>query len=225
MDYSFDIYLIVSIVVILFYLIMIYRGIKTGFLVQLANTFGIIVSLLIATYVGPVFAEYIDLWPHSWTFTNTDLLNQLFYPKINEFAWFFVLIIVLNVFFALVRPAFKAIQKMPLIKQLSGLLGGVLSVVVATLWILLACMLLSTPLIKDGSKIIDNTILKNVKSYSDIGIGLILQPLNDNETMNKILNGIEELNDDDKMWLRNFLDENNFKDLPIEEFTQQDGTN
>ncbi|MGB4613592.1 MAG: CvpA family protein [Erysipelotrichaceae bacterium] len=222
---TINVYMIVNIVVILFYIIMFYRGVKTGFLVQLANTLGIIVSLLVSAYVAPVFAEYIDLWPHSWTFTNTEILNTLFYSKINELAWFFLLILLLNIVFSLIKPAFKALQKVPLIKQLSGILGGALSIVLTTLWILLICMLLSSPLIKNGIDIYNNTILYNIDIYFQNGIVSFLDPMNDSETINKIIMGIEELNDDDKTWLRNFLDENHFEDLPIEEFTQRDESN
>lgn len=218
---SFDIFDIINIVIVIAYLVMIYRGATTGFLVQLANMLGIIASFIISSYVSPVLSEYIDLWPHAWTFTNIELLNEVFYSKLNELAWFFLTLIIINIIFVIIKPAFKSIQKIPFIKQISALLGGTISVFVTTFWALMISLLLTTPLIKNGNIYVDNTFLKDIKFYSEIIIGGVMDPINDNLTITRILNDIEKLNDDDKTWLRNWLDDNNFKDLPIEEFTQK----
>ncbi len=221
MNLSFDLYMIINIAVVVFYLFMIFSGAKTGFLLQAVSILGLFVTIYVSNYLAPILAEYVDLWPHSWSVTEYDVINKLLYGKINYFAWFIIVFLILNVLLIILKPTLGTIQKIPVIKQINEFLGGILGVVNATVWVLLIIAFLTTPIVPNGTDLINKTYLSDVKYYSSLIAGEALQPLNDTETLTSILNRLDELNNEDKQWLRKWLDDNNFKDLPIEEFTQK----
>ena len=61
-------FLLINILVLLFLVLSIYAGYKKGFLRQVISLFGLLVAIIISSYVNSILSDMFDLWPHSWYF-------------------------------------------------------------------------------------------------------------------------------------------------------------
>ncbi len=157
---SADVFPMINIGCLIFLLICILIGIKRGFLLQLANLAGMIVSLIFAFMFAPVLAKQIRLFPSSLIDLGYDFLNELIYPYINQLAWFVVIVILIKIVILILKPLIKMVQKLPVLKQCNELLGGVLGGVQALLWIMVLSVILRLPFFTNGNVVVEQTMIR-----------------------------------------------------------------
>lgn len=159
----------VDIFVIIIFVFCAFRSGTKGFLLSLIDLIGTVVIFAVSYILAPLGAETIDLTSY---FLNVDVgneyLNALILEKSNEIVWFFAIFIGTSILLLMVKPIFKTIGKIPVIKQLNSLLGAIFGIVQAYVYCLLFIFLLSTPFIPNGSQIIEDSLLRYVESSSAI---------------------------------------------------------
>ena len=57
-------FLLINILVLLFLVLSIYAGYKKGFLRQVISLFGLLVAIIISSYVNSILSDMFDLWPY-----------------------------------------------------------------------------------------------------------------------------------------------------------------
>ncbi len=196
---------------------MFFRGVKTGFFMQLVNMVSIILSLFISNYVSVVIADYIKIWPEKIGINEYEIFNKLFYNRLNQIAWFLVIFVVVLIIFLIIKSTIKVVQKMPLLKEISQIFGGLLGILFANLWVLLVIFVLNLPIIPNGHNYVNKTFLKNIKDINATVMGDYITPILETEDFNGLIKKIEELNEEDKSWLREWLENNNIEDWNLED--------
>ena len=212
-----DLYIVINVLIVLFFILMFINGVKKGFLFQLANMLGLLLALYISFYVSPVIADYIDIWPKNINNVEYQILNTLFYKPLNKFAWFIILFVVVSLIFMFIKPAIKFLQNIPILKQFNQFIGGIFGLLIANIWVLVIVFVLNMPLINNGSNIVKNTFFNDIVKVNNFVGGNYIKPILESEMFTKIIKNFNDLTDDDKIWLKNWLEENNVEDINIEE--------
>ena len=209
-------FILIDIAILIFLLINIIRGFKDGFLYQIVNLLGLIVAILIANFLAPVFADMFDLWPHSWYMINEEIFNLLVYDTINNLAWFILLVIILKLIFLLFRPIAKFIGSIPLIKQVNKTLGIFSGAVLGLIWLFIFYLIMASPIIVNNREVINNTLFKY---YDLMTVQIIKQKDLSSNSIKDYLDN-HTFSEENQAIIKDWLIEIGVDDLPIEEFTQ-----
>ena len=209
-------FILIDIAILIFLLINIIRGFKDGFLYQIVNLLGLIVAIVIANFLAPIFAEMFDLWPHSWYMINEEIFDLLVYDTINNLAWFILLIIILKIIFLLFRPIAKFIGSIPLIKQVNKVLGIISGSIIGLIWLFIFYLVVASPIIVNNKEVVSNTLFK----YYDL---MTMQIIKQNDFTNNTIQDYLDthtFSEENQAIIKDWLIEMGVDDLPIEEFTQ-----
>lgn len=194
-----------NIALLIFYLIFMIGSYRKGFLRSVVSLAGGLLSLFLAFRYCTVASQYFHLWPSSWTPFQDTLIQSKVYEYFNETAWFVVIFVVLKLVFYLLEKLMAGIQSIPVLKQISGVLGAILGFCSATIWVLVVCVVLNTPLFEGGSDIISNSYLGIVQTetsavLSEIGI------TSNSDIINQIYTAAQNLDDQDKSTVEQWLE-------------------
>lgn len=202
-------------VIIIWFLIDLYRGYKRGMLLQIVDVVGTFVALFAAWLLSPAFSKVI-------TFVKLDgnglvTINQFVGNQVNRLIWFVVLFVVIRILLLLVTPLASFISKMPLIKQVNSAIGGVFAVVMFGVKLMIAILLLSTPLIINGQDVVNNTWLKQVNEVGQPVLVFVDDFIVRNDAIQSIIME-QKLPDEQEQAMVKWLTDNNFTDQEIKEF-------
>ncbi|CAM4227760.1 CvpA family protein [Erysipelothrix aquatica] len=202
-------------VIIIWFLIDLYRGYKRGMLLQIVDVVGTFVALFAAWLLSPAFSKVI-------TFVKLDgnglvTVNQFVGNQVNRLIWFVVLFVVIRILLLLVTPLASFISKMPLIKQVNSAIGGVFAVVMFGVKLMIAILLLSTPLIINGQDVVNNTWLKQVNEVGQPVLAIVDDFIVRNDAIQSIIME-QKLPDEQEQAMVKWLTDNNFTDQEIKEF-------
>lgn len=202
-------------VIIIWFLIDLYRGYKRGMLLQIVDVVGTFVALFAAWLLSPAFSKVI-------TFVKLDgnglvTINQFVGNQVNRLIWFVVLFVVIRILLLLVTPLASFISKMPLIKQVNSAIGGVFAVVMFGVKLMIAILLLSTPLIINGQDVVNNTWLKQVNEVGQPVLAIVDDFIVRNDAIQSIIMD-QKLPDEQEQAMVKWLTDNNFTDQEIKEF-------
>lgn len=204
--------LYIDFAVIAFYIVLMIIGVRRGFLVTLVNVLAVLGSLFIAWRLYPVMASHFSLWPHSWMPVQAGTLyGDGIYGYVNELIWFLVLFAIMRIVFLLLEPVARALQKIPVLKQISELLGGVCGIIGATLWVLVICLILNTPLFANGSAMVQATYLSAISEKTADVFSFLKQPLADSNAFAKLYNDVTSLSDEDRSTVSQWLDQHGYQ--------------
>ena len=112
------------------------------------------------------------------------------------------------------------LRKIPVVKQASGLLGGILGVIVMTVWMLVFSILLNTSIFKNGRIMKEKTYLNMITKGVSTAVEKFGIPVNSSEAFNKLYSGAQDLSDDDKQAITTWLKERGYQ--PIEEMEKEE---
>ncbi|WP_159641037.1 CvpA family protein [Erysipelothrix anatis] len=202
-------------VIIIWFLIDLYRGYKRGMLLQIVDVVGTFVALFAAWLLSPAFSKVI-------TFVKLDgnglvTINQFVGNQVNRLIWFVVLFVVIRILLLLVTPLASFISKMPLIKQVNSAIGGVFAVAMFGVKLMIAILLLSTPLIINGQDVVNNTWLKQVNEVGQPVLVFVDDFIIRNDAIQSIIME-QKLPDEQEQAMVKWLTDNNFTDQEIKEF-------
>ncbi|NMB18267.1 MAG: CvpA family protein [Erysipelothrix sp.] len=214
--YEFIIYL--NAVLVLFLVFVIYRGYKKGMLLQLVGLISTFVSMIIAWIFSDVFMNVF----HFVTYNTTGIfsLDNFVTENANRLIWFVILFLVIRLLMMVLTPIASLISKLPLIKQVNSAFGAVFSLITYLIYIVLIVLFLSTPIIKNGNQIIENTFLRTVDKHVISNLGFLEDKLEENEALQSLMSN-RGLSVTQKQAMVDMLSEQGFSNAEIKEFLQK----
>lgn len=214
-EFPFDLIMFINPALILLFVFVLYKGYKQGMIMQLVNLVNTFVSLVISYLFSDVFANVFQFV--SYDKIGIASMDQFISFQVNRLIWIFVLFVVIRLVLIVLKPIAQIISKMPLIKQVNSVFGAVFSIVNYAIYILLIVLFLSTPIIKNGSDLIDFTYLRNMIDITEPVISNYEELISDNLSIQSLING-KNLSVTQKQKLVNLLVEEGFSNDEIKEF-------
>ncbi len=207
----------IDIGLIILYIIFLFLGAKKGFFLQIVSTAGTILSALIGWRYCSVADDFFRLWPKDLTPVNGTFLADAFADFMNEAVWFLVLFIALRIIFLMLERLVSGLKDLPLIREISTLLGAALGVAAATVWVLVLCYVLNMPIFENGRKIVNDTYLGLIRNTSaqvlrDAGLQLDYA-----ESINKLYTDFSSMDDRDQQLVRDWLIEHGYETIDEKE--------
>lgn len=182
-------YMVINAAVLILAAIQILIGVKRGFLIQLMDCVGLLLSLFAAWLFSPVLAEWVAIVPASLNPARDTVLGPWVYGLMNQIVWFIAVFILCKLILLLVRPVVKMLGKIPLVKQANQLLGGLFGLVNTGIWLVVFSILLMLPFFENGQQVIDATLLSMPgKAAAVINEKLLEMPQDENQ-LQKLVDG------------------------------------
>ena len=196
--------------VVIFFILKAAQGYNTGILRRLIGLVGSIISYWIAWILCGVFAKYINIISVKSLGLSGTPFEAIAKTYVNQIAWFILLFLVLRILFFVVDRIAKGVHKVPGLHAVSALLGAVFGVLEAFVWMVVITVLLHTPLFKNGSYIVENSLIKQVNQVTEMVAKDYLGPLFSSEGFSKIGEDTKSLTDLQRNAVENWLKENGF---------------
>ncbi|MBF1124801.1 MAG: CvpA family protein [Solobacterium sp.] len=196
--------------VVLFFVLKAAQGYNTGILRRLIGLVGSIISYWIAWILCGVFAKYINIVSAKSLGLSGTPFEAIAKIYVNQIAWFILLFLVLRILFFVVDRIAKGVHKVPGLHAVSALLGAAFGVLEAFVWIVVITVLLHTPLFKNGSYIVENSLIKQVNQVTEMVAKDYLGPLFSSEGFSKLGEDTKSLTDLQRNAVENWLKENGF---------------
>lgn len=196
--------------VVIFFILKAAQGYNTGILRRLIGLVGSIISYWIAWILCGVFAKYINIISVKSLGLSGTPFEAIAKTYVNQIAWFILLFLVLRILFFMVDRIAKGVHKVPGLHAVSALLGAAFGVLEAFVWIVVITVLLHTPLFKNGSYIVENSLIKQVNQVTEMVAKDYLGPLFSSEGFSKLGEDTKSLTDLQRNAVENWLKENGF---------------
>ena len=196
--------------VVIFFILKAAQGYNTGILRRLIGLVGSIISYWIAWILCGVFAKYINMISVKSLGLSGTPFEAIAKTYVNQIAWFILLFLVLRILFFVVDRIAKGVHKVPGLHAVSALLGAVFGVLEAFVWMVVITVLLHTPLFKNGSYIVENSLIKQVNQVTEMVAKDYLGPLFSSEGFSKMEEDTKSLTDLQRNAVENWLKENGF---------------
>lgn len=154
---------IINILIGLYILIRLKMGVTKGFLLMLFELLSLGLSLLFAFTLLPVVTS-------RWTIVSiqdsglSNAILEAITSGANHILWFFILFAIGSLLMLLLTPLVKTISKVPLLKPINQLLGGLFSLVGTWIWLFVFSLILLLPWIPSGSALVAQSWLAPVQS-------------------------------------------------------------
>lgn len=196
--------------VVLFFVLKAAQGYNTGILRRLIGLVGSIISYWIAWILCGVFAKYINIVSVKSLGISGTPFEAIAKTYVNQIAWFILLFLVLRILFFMVDRIAKGVHKVPGLHAVSALLGAAFGILEAFVWMVVITVLLHTPLFKNGSYIVENSLIKQVNQVTEMVAKDYLGPLFSSEGFSKMKEDTKSLTDLQRNAVENWLKENGF---------------
>ena len=196
--------------VVIFFVLKAAQGYNTGILRRLIGLVGSIISYWIAWILCGVFAKYINIISVKSLGLSGTPFEAVAKTYVNQIAWFILLFLVLRILFFMVDRIAKGVHKVPGLHAVSAVLGAAFGVLEAFVWMVVITVLLHTPLFKNGSYIVENSLIKQVNQVTEMVAKDYLGPLFSSEGFSKIGEDTKSLTDLQRNAVENWLKENGF---------------
>ena len=196
--------------VVIFFILKAAQGYNTGILRRLIGLVGSVISYWIAWILCGVFAKYINIVSAKSLGISGTPFEAIAKTYVNQIAWFILLFLVLRMLFFVVDRIAKGVHKVPGLHAVSALLGAAFGVLEAFVWMVVITVLLHTPLFKNGSYIVENSLIKQVNQVTELVAKDYLGPLFSSEGFSKIGEDTKSLTDLQRNAVENWLKENGF---------------
>ena len=194
-----------DITILVFLFVIVFSGYRKGFLLSLIDLIGTIAILFIGYYIAPILANSYPLAKEYISFTtNSELLDQLIFNKIDMIIYFVIVYLVGSIAILIIKACLKGIGEIPFLKQINEFLGAILGVVKWYIACFVVVLVMSTPLIKNGSIVIERSLLSHISNSSKIILQIVNEPNNIDLILQDIANGngiAEEKINEFKTWL------------------------
>lgn len=196
--------------VVIFFVLKAAQGYNTGILRRLIGLVGSIISYWIAWILCGVFAKYINIISVKSLGLAGTPFEAIAKTYVNQIAWFILLFLVLRILFFMVDRIAKGVHKVPGLHAVSAVLGAAFGVLEAFVWMVVITVLLHTPLFKNGSYIVENSLIKQVNQVTEMVAKDYLGPLFSSEGFSKLGEDTKSLTDLQRNAVENWLKENGF---------------
>lgn len=150
-----------NLALIILYLAFIVIGYKNGLILQIVDLVYNILALFIGYFLAPILASRFPIVKLDEVYMALKL-NVL----MDTLIYMIIVFILLKLLYLIIKPLFGFVSKIPLIGFVNDIGGALMGIVNATIVVLLFCMLLNTPLFKNGNEIKEKTYLKTINGLS-----------------------------------------------------------
>ncbi len=154
-------FIYVNLVLLILYLTSLIVGYKNGLILQIVDLIFNIVALFVAYFISPILASHFPLVKLDEVYMALNL-NTL----IDMLIYIVIVFLILKIIYILIKPLFASVSKIPLVGFVNRIGGALVGIINATIIVLLFCMLLNTPIFKNGQDIKNGTYLKVVNNLS-----------------------------------------------------------
>ena len=200
--------MVINIAVLIIAVVQVLVGIKRGFLIQLMDCVGLLVSLFVAWLFSPVLSEWAAIVPETLNPARETILGPWVYGLMNQIVWFIAIFIVCRLVLLLVRPIIKMLGKIPLVKQVNQLLGGLFGLVNTGIWLVVFSIILMLPFFENGQQVIDATLLSMPGKAAAVLNEKLLEMPQDENQLQKLVEGWDQLTDEDRTMIKDWLNDN-----------------
>ena len=205
MNYPTDLIPYTNYIIFALLAIQVFMGYRKGLVYQVFNLIGVLAAILISWYFSPVLAGKYKIYPENFApFAGTDL-GSIFYEKINSLCWYAVLFVIVVLLLMLIKPLMKVLTNLPILKTVNHITGAIFSLVPAlVVWVLVAYFF-GTPLITNGQKVLDGTVLGPIYNATQNVITLTKQPYMTESAIQKLISNSNSLTQEDVETLWDWL--------------------
>ncbi len=209
---------LINIGLVVWLVIALIRGYKKGFIWEVLSILGLLVCIFVAWIVAPGMAEIIKIFPENVAPFKGTSVGDLVYTRLNYITWFVIIVILLLIVLALMKPLFKAITELPVLKQINGVLGALFSGVKTLVFFVLLVYVLSSAVISNGKNIIEKTLLRYVQMGSRQTMSVISRSFSQNVAIQKMLSDPLSLTEEDLTSIVSWLNNSKLSRDTIREF-------
>ena len=174
-------FIYINLVLLVLYLIGLIVGFKNGLILQIVDLLFNVIALFIAYFVSPILAAHFPLVKLDEVYTALNL-NTL----IDMLIYIVIVFVILKILYLIIKPLFASVSKIPLLGFINRIGGALMGIVNATIIVLLFCMLLNTPIFKNGNEIKNGTYLKVVDNLSYKALEFSMDHINFDSIKNEI---------------------------------------
>ena len=150
-----------NLALIILYLAFLVIGYKNGLILQIVDLVYNILALFIGYFLAPILASHFPIVKLDEVYMALKL-NVL----MDTLIYMIIVFILLKLLYLIIKPLFGFVSKIPLIGFVNDIGGALMGIVNATIVVLLFCMLLNTPLFKNGNEVKEKTYLKTINGLS-----------------------------------------------------------
>lgn len=150
-----------NLALIILYLAFIVIGYKNGLILQIVDLVYNILALFIGYFLAPILASHFPIVKLDEVYMALKL-NVL----MDTLIYMIIVFILLKLLYLIIKPLFGFVSKIPLIGFVNDIGGALMGIINATIVVLLFCMLLNTPLFKNGNEVKEKTYLKTINGLS-----------------------------------------------------------
>lgn len=150
-----------NLALIILYLAFVVIGYKNGLILQIVDLVYNILALFIGYFLAPILASHFPIAKLDEAYMALKL-NVL----MDTLIYMIIVFILLKLLYLIIKPLFGFVSKIPLIGFVNDIGGALMGIVNATIVVLLFCMLLNTPLFKNGNEVKEKTYLKTINGLS-----------------------------------------------------------
>ena len=203
----------IDIAAVIFYAVLIAKGAKKGFLYQILSFAGTLLSFFLAWRYHSIVASHIRLWPESWNPFASSLFADSFAEFMNEAVWFLVLFLIVKILFHLLCSLASGLQKVPVLREVSGLLGGLLGAGIATIWVLVFSVFLNTPVFANGAACAESTLIGKISEPVSETLSSLGVQTGSLKALNKLFTDMKSMEDSDKKAVAKWLESHGYEKL------------
>lgn len=164
-EIPFDLLVFTNLVLGIWLLVDLYQGYKKGLILQVLSWISTLVSLFVAWLFSNPFAQTFP-WFYSAKGIGVASIDAAIAFQTNRLMWILILFAAIRILLTLLSPLASIISKMPLIKQVNSWVGGVAAILFFGVKLVLLCLFLTFPFIKNGQQVIENSVLVHVEKVS-----------------------------------------------------------
>ncbi len=186
-EIPFNLLIYVNFVLIIWFLVDLYRGYKRGLLLQILDWVSTFVALFVAWLFSNPFAQAFP-WFYSAKGIGVASIDAAIALQVNRLVWLLILFVGLRLLMLLLTPLAGFISKMPLIKQVNSSIGGVSSVLLFGVKLILVTFFLTFPIVKNGQEVIDASVLKHVEKLTLPLFEMMDSTISSNTALQSIIN-------------------------------------
>lgn len=150
-----------NLALIILYLAFVVIGYKNGLILQIVDLVYNILALFVGYFLAPILASHFPIVKLDEVYMALKL-NVL----MDTLIYMIIVFILLKLLYLIIKPLFGFVSKIPLIGFVNDIGGALMGIVNATIVVLLFCMLLNTPLFKNGNEVKEKTYLKTINGLS-----------------------------------------------------------
>lgn len=187
------------------------RGWKRGFLRMTVSLLATLASAYAAYVASPVLAKYIHLLPQDWAPMQDTLFARPVYLFLNQAVLFLAVFVILRILFIFIDQIFKGIQKIPVVKQLAEILGGMIGLLEGFIWTMILAMILCTPLFTNGALAVSQSFLGIMQKGGQQVISTLITPVIESENFSEIAANGSQITAEQQEFLDQWMQKNGYQ--------------